>query len=87
MFGKKYIKNENKTENNYEIHFANVKIKYHNYLHICCFNVNDNIFGEIWRKTEYTKIVSKDWSTKIVNFMTRETGVPVLVQGHINNMV
>ena len=39
------------------------------------------------RQTKYVVMMTKEGSTKIVNFMTPGAGVPVLGRGHISNVV
>ena len=39
------------------------------------------------RQTKYVVIMTKEWSTKIVNFMTPGVGVLVLGRGHISHRV
>ena len=42
---------------------------------------------ECIRQTKYTVVMTKEGSTKIVNFMTPRPGVLVLGPGHISNII
>ena len=44
-------------------------------------------FQALIRQTKYVVMMTKEGSTKIVNFMTPGTGVLVLGRGHISHIV